>query len=118
MTTPTSETFVPLKPPTSSSTHALTKQTSAASAAESVLSTSVGSYDFVNDINLEDLDITNAREEIDFSGVEANLNAFQEDNIVAMALNQNVNLTNYSKKIENDLKNFEILSIRDYIMNS
>eukprot|EP01083_Nonionella_stella_P200861 735196_1 len=100
------DTVVPLKPPTTS--HESVEDTTQATT----------SYNFINDINLEDLDLTNAREEIDFSGVEANLNAFREDDIVAMALDQNVNLTNYSKKIENDLRACEIASIADYIAHS
>ena len=103
------DTFIALKPPAPTTNTATTSSTSANPAT---------SYDFIDNIDLDDLDLTNQAEEIDFSGVEANLNAFQEDNVVAMALNQNVNLTNYSKKIENDLKNVEIDSIRDYIENS
>ena len=106
-TSPIQDTFIPLKPP------------AASSLGPTASSTGATSYDFIDDINLEDIDLTNTVEDdIDFSGVEANLNAFQEDDIVAMALEQNINLTNYSKKIENDLKNVEIESIRDYIESS
>jgi len=78
----------------------------------------LSNYAFIDDINLDDLDLTNAVDCIDLSGVEANLNAFREDEIVRMALEQNINLGGYSKKIEVDLKNAEIVSIRDYIESS
>lgn len=76
-------------------------------------------YDFINDIDFEDLDLTNTDlHQMDFSRVEANLNTFQEDKIVSNALEQNINLTNYGKKIERDLKNIEIASIKDCIQSS
>ena len=76
-------------------------------------------YDFMNDIDIENLNLIDGdMDEIDFSQVEANLNTFQEDNIVANALKQNINLTKYGKKIENDIKNMEIASLKDYVESS
>ena len=64
-------------------------------------------------IDLADLDLTT--ETIDLTGVDKDLEAFQQDEFVRQALDKNVNLGKYAKKIEEDLKQIQMESVRDYI---
>ena len=71
--------------------------------------------DAVN-INLDDIDITT--ENLNLDDVDDDLKQFHSDQMIKEALEQNVDLGKYAKKIEEELKQKEIASIKDYIQNS
>ncbi|ETO00079.1 Vacuolar protein sorting protein [Reticulomyxa filosa] len=76
-------------------------------------------FDFgsiLNEINFEDLDLTT--ENVDLTDVDGLLKQFQDNKVVRDALEKNVNLGKYARKIEQDISKMELLSIQDYISNS
>eukprot|EP00002_Diphylleia_rotans_P031846 TRINITY_DN6636_c0_g1_i1.p1 TRINITY_DN6636_c0_g1~~TRINITY_DN6636_c0_g1_i1.p1 ORF type:complete len:521 (-),score=116.34 TRINITY_DN6636_c0_g1_i1:1257-2819(-) len=74
-----------------------------------------GDVDFL-DLNLGDPDITT--EDIDFDGMDEDLRNFQQDKNVRDALSKGVNLREFARQIESDLRAVEKESIQDYIQES
>jgi len=68
------------------------------------------------DVNLDNLDSTN--DNIDFSGIDEDLERFQKDETVKQALNQGVDLRGYAKEIDNELREVELMSVREYVAQS
>ncbi|ETO09877.1 hypothetical protein RFI_27500 [Reticulomyxa filosa] len=72
--------------------------------------------EILKELNFEDLDITT--ESVDLTDVDGLLRQFQDNQVVRDALEKNVNLGKYGKKIEQDISRQEMSSIEDYITHS
>lgn len=57
-------------------------------------------------------------EEINFDGIDEDLAAFQEDEMVKQALHRGVDLMKYGKELEKDLRVVEMESVTQYVENS
>eukprot|EP00466_Bigelowiella_natans_P000029 jgi/Bigna1/65988/fgenesh1_pg.1_\ len=84
-------------------------------AQEAAMNREVMGLDIANELSGE-LDINMA--EIDFSEVDDDLKKFQEDEIVKDALQRGVDLGNYARQIESQLRGTEKDSVGDYMKNS
>lgn len=60
------------------------------------------------ELYLDDIDITS--EKIDFDGIDEDLAAFQEDEMVKLALQRGVELNKYARDLEKELKNVRRLA--------
>eukprot|EP01096_Ripella_sp_DP13-Kostka_P013402 TRINITY_DN5815_c0_g1_i1.p2 TRINITY_DN5815_c0_g1~~TRINITY_DN5815_c0_g1_i1.p2 ORF type:complete len:720 (+),score=291.97 TRINITY_DN5815_c0_g1_i1:26-2161(+) len=65
------------------------------------------------DMNFDDLDITN--EVVDFREIDALMSKFQEDPSVKEALDKGIDMREYSRQIEKELRKAERESIEDYL---
>ncbi|KAL0483883.1 vacuolar protein sorting protein VPS52 [Acrasis kona] len=66
--------------------------------------------------SIEDLDITS--DDIDLDEIDEDILRFQQDELVQKALQQGVDLRDYGKDIEKELRQVEIDSIEDYLQEA
>ncbi|CAN0495554.1 unnamed protein product [Laminaria digitata] len=57
-------------------------------------------------------------EEIDFNGIDEDLEQFQQDDIVRQALLQGVDLRGYARDIDLELREVELDSVQEYVAQS
>ncbi|CAK9151916.1 unnamed protein product [Ilex paraguariensis] len=70
---------------------------------------------FVGDLSVED-DVS--RDDISLEGLQQELEECQSDNVVANILSNGIKLRDYTKGVENNLRQVELDSIQDYIKES
>ncbi|MCE3052221.1 Vacuolar protein sorting-associated protein 52 [Datura stramonium] len=70
---------------------------------------------FVGDLNVED---ENASDDISLEGLEEELQECKTDDVVASILSKGTTLREYTKGVENNLRQVELDSIQDYIKES
>lgn len=69
------------------------------------------------EVQLDFDDLNFSAEDIDFATIDADLEQFRRDPIVEDALKQGVDLRQYARQIDKELREVELRSIKDYVDN-